>query len=131
MTDLVDQNTRSKMMKNIKSSDTQPEIIRRKALYNQGILYRMYNSPMEHVFRSLKSEWIPSTGYHSINEAKREIGYYPMNYYNRERPHQFNNGLPPAKAEELAKKVAGLCWPLQLAHLFGFVLYKLMFLNVI
>ncbi len=67
------------------------------------------NSPMERVFRSLKSEWIPSTGYHSLNEAKRDVGYYLMNYYNWERPHQFNNGLSPAKAEELAKTVSGFC----------------------
>ncbi len=65
------------------------------------------NSPMERVFRSLKSEWMPSTGYSSINEAKRDVGYYLMNYYNWERPHQFNDGLPPAKAEKLAKKVSG------------------------
>ncbi|MBT1064533.1 IS3 family transposase [Bowmanella sp. Y26] len=65
------------------------------------------NSPMERVFRSLKSEWMPTIGYGSINEAKRDVGYYLMNYYNWERPHQFNNGLPPAKAEELAKKVSG------------------------
>lgn len=65
------------------------------------------NSPMERVFRSLKSEWIPSTGYRSPSEAKRDVGYFLMNYYNWERPHQFNNGLPPAKAEELAKTVSG------------------------
>lgn len=65
------------------------------------------NSPMERVFRSLKSEWIPSTGYRSLNEAKRDVGYYLMNYYNWERPHQFNNGLPPAKAEKLTKRVSG------------------------
>ena len=65
------------------------------------------NSPMERVFRSLKSEWMPSTGYYSINEAKRDVGYFLMNYYNWERPHQFNNGLPPARAEKLAKKVSG------------------------
>lgn len=40
MTDVVDQNTRSKMMKNITSSDTQPEIILRKALYSEGFRYR-------------------------------------------------------------------------------------------
>jgi putative transposase len=62
---------------------------------------------MERVFRSLKSEWMPSTGYHSINEAKRDVGFYLMNYYNWERPHQFNSGLPPARVEELAKKVSG------------------------
>jgi putative transposase len=30
-----------------------------------------------------------------------------MNYYNWERPHQFNEGISPAKAEELVKKVFG------------------------
>jgi len=62
---------------------------------------------MERVFRSLKSERMPSTGYHSMNEAKLDVGFYLINYYNWERPHQFNNGLLPAKAEELAKKVSG------------------------
>ena len=61
---------------------------------------------MERVFRSLKSEWMPSTGYRSPNEEKRDVGPYLMNYYIWERPHQFNDGLPPAKAEELAKKVS-------------------------
>jgi putative transposase len=62
---------------------------------------------MERVFRSLKSEWIPATGYDSEAEAKRDVSNFLMNYYNRERPHQFNEGISPAKAEELAKKVFG------------------------
>ena len=62
---------------------------------------------MERVFRSLKSEWIPSTGYDSEAEAKRDVSKFLMNYYNWERPHQFNEGISPAKAEELAKKVFG------------------------
>jgi putative transposase len=65
------------------------------------------NSPMERVFRSLKSEWIPSTGYDSEAEAKRDVSKFLMNYYNWERPHQFNEGISPAKAEELVKKVFG------------------------
>lgn len=65
------------------------------------------NSPMERVFRSLKSEWIPATGYDSEAEAKRDVSNFLMNYYNWERPHQFNKGISPAKAEELAKKVFG------------------------
>ncbi|MBY6062924.1 IS3 family transposase [Pseudidiomarina sediminum] len=67
------------------------------------------NSPMERVFRSLKSEWMPTTGYRSAIEAKRDVSYFLMNYYNWERPHQFNDGLPPAKAEKLTKKVSGFC----------------------
>ena len=42
---------------------------------------------MERVFRSLKSEWIPSLGYRSILDARKDLGDYLMNYYNRQRPH--------------------------------------------
>ncbi|MAD54759.1 MAG: IS3 family transposase, partial [Idiomarinaceae bacterium] len=40
---------------------------------------------------------------------KRDVSYFLMNYYKWERPHQFNDGLPPAKVEKLAKKVSGFC----------------------
>lgn len=63
------------------------------------------NSPMERVFRSLKSEWISSTGYDSEAEGKRDVSKFLMNYYNWERPHQCNEGISPTKAEKLAKKV--------------------------
>jgi len=43
---------------------------------------------------------IPVLGYLSKAEAQRDIGDYLMRYYNWERPHQYNNGLPPAVAEE-------------------------------
>ncbi|MDN7125292.1 hypothetical protein J6I90_10405 [Pseudidiomarina sp. 1APP75-32.1] len=52
---------------------------------------------------------MPATGYRSAIEAKRDVSYFLMNYYNWERPHQFNDGLPPAKAEKLTKKVSGFC----------------------
>ncbi len=58
------------------------------------------NAPMERLFRSLKSEWVPPLGYDSIAEASRDISHYLMTYYNWERPHQHNDGVPPAKAEE-------------------------------
>ncbi|WP_171452159.1 IS3 family transposase, partial [Pseudomonas aeruginosa] len=57
------------------------------------------NSPMERLFRSLKSEWVPSTGYLTAQEAQRDISHYLMHRYNWIRPHQFNDGLPPAVAE--------------------------------
>lgn len=44
------------------------------------------NAPMERVFRSLKSEWIPEEGYHSFAEAYKDIGAYLMGYYNCVRP---------------------------------------------
>ncbi|MGL6508712.1 IS3 family transposase [Aeromonas hydrophila] len=57
------------------------------------------NAPMERLFRSLKTEWLPATGYMSPREAKRDIRYYLMDYYNWRRPHQHNDEIPPAKAE--------------------------------
>ncbi|GLE94148.1 hypothetical protein VNPA142037_10290 [Pseudomonas aeruginosa] len=36
------------------------------------------NSPMERLFRSLKSEWIPATGYLTALEAQRDISHYLM-----------------------------------------------------
>ncbi len=54
---------------------------------------------MERLFRSSKSEWVPSLGCHSLAEASRDINYYLMTYYNWERSHQQNDGVPPVKAE--------------------------------
>ncbi len=65
------------------------------------------NAPMERVFRSLKTEWIPETGYLNLQEAKRDISYYLMDYYNWRRPHQHNGGLSPAEAENRLNRVSG------------------------
>ncbi|SFI14999.1 Integrase core domain [Modicisalibacter xianhensis] len=63
---------------------------------------------MERLFRSLKSEWIPALGYPSICAARKDIGEYLMGYYNRQRPHAFNAGIPPALAEEKLKTLSGI-----------------------
>lgn len=65
------------------------------------------NSPMERLFRSLKSEWVPPTGYLTAQEAQRDISHYLMHRYNWIRPHQFNDGLPPAAAEEKLNPLPG------------------------
>lgn len=65
------------------------------------------NAPMERLFRSLKSEWIPVLGYTSIAEASRDISYYLMTYYNWQRPHQHNDGIPPGKVEEKLNLLSG------------------------
>lgn len=57
-------------------------------------------SLMQRLFRCLKSEWMPSIGYQSANEAKQDVGYYLIKYDNWEGPHQFNDGLSPPKAEK-------------------------------
>lgn len=59
------------------------------------------NAPMERFFRSLKTEWVPDRGYGSIAKAQRSIVAYITGYYSTLRPHQFNNGLTPDKAEAL------------------------------
>jgi putative transposase len=33
---------------------------------------------MEHVFRSLKTEWIPSLGYKAAQEVQRDISHFLM-----------------------------------------------------
>jgi len=66
------------------------------------------NSPMERLFRSLKTEWVPTTGYLSAVQAKQDIGRFLMQRYNWQRPHQFNGGLPTAMAEEKLKPVSGI-----------------------
>ena len=66
------------------------------------------NAPMERLFRSLKTEWIPSTGYLSVRDAQRDISHYLMHRYNWIRPHQVNGGLPPAVAEEKLNPLSGM-----------------------
>ncbi|WP_141709977.1 IS3 family transposase [Vibrio tasmaniensis] len=67
------------------------------------------NAPMERLFRSLKTEWIPATGYLTQAQAKKDISHYLMSYYNRQRPHQANDGLSPVNAENRLKSVSGIC----------------------
>ena len=66
------------------------------------------NSPMERLFRSLKSEWIPSLGYLSKTQAEKDIRYYLMEYYNWVRPHSYNGGLTPGAAEEKLNFKSGM-----------------------
>ena len=58
------------------------------------------NSPMERFFRSLKTEWVPTSGYQSFAEAKQSITDYIISYYSKLRPHSHNGTLAPNVAEE-------------------------------
>jgi len=42
------------------------------------------------------------------SEARRDISFYLMTYYNWRRPHQFNNGMPPALAENQPNLLSGI-----------------------
>jgi len=66
------------------------------------------NAPMERLFRSLKTEWIPTVGYMSAVLAQQDISRFLMERYSWRRPHQFNEGLPPAVAEEKLNSVSGI-----------------------
>ncbi|WP_442800720.1 IS3 family transposase [Shewanella sp. AS16] len=57
------------------------------------------NAPMERFFRSLKTEWVPSSGYTCFSEAKASITQYIVGYYSQVRPHQYNGGLTPSESE--------------------------------
>ncbi|MGP4846371.1 IS3 family transposase [Marinobacter sp. 1Y8] len=57
------------------------------------------NAPTERFFRSLKTEWIPETGYPCFASAKQSITGYMIGYYSALRPHKHNGGLPPNVAE--------------------------------
>jgi putative transposase len=57
------------------------------------------NSPMERFFRSLKTEWMPTTGYSNFREAKHCINDYIVGYYSEFRPHSYNGGLSPNESE--------------------------------
>ena len=57
------------------------------------------NSPMERFFISLKTEWVPTTGYRSFTEAKQKVGHYTIGYYSRLRPHSYNGGFTPNESE--------------------------------
>lgn len=59
------------------------------------------NAPMERFFRSLKTEWVPTTGYKSFAEAERSVITYLTGYYSQIRPHTNNGGKSPNAAEKL------------------------------
>lgn len=84
----------------------------RRLIWRYGVMQSMSrrgncldNSPMERVFRSLKSEWLPKGGYGDFNHAVRDINQWINSYYNIYRPHTNNGGLPPCLHEEKWKQV--------------------------
>jgi putative transposase len=54
---------------------------------------------MERFFRSLKTEWVPETGYGSFEQARHSVIDYVVGDYSQIRSHSHNNGLSPNEAE--------------------------------
>lgn len=63
---------------------------------------------MERVFRSLKTEWVPETGYPTFLQAQKDISNYLMGYYNEYRLHTHDGGLSPVAAEEKLNLLSGI-----------------------
>lgn len=59
------------------------------------------NAPMERFFRSLKTEWVPVSGYKSFAEAEQSIVSYLTGYYSEIRPHKNNGGKSPNATEKM------------------------------
>jgi len=57
------------------------------------------NAPMERVFRSFKTEWMPKNGYLGYRCAEQDIHRF-IRYYNYRRGHSYNRYIAPAVAEE-------------------------------
>ncbi|WP_376753563.1 integrase core domain-containing protein [Candidatus Nitrospira neomarina] len=57
------------------------------------------NAPIERLFRSPKTEWIPEEGYQKFQQGQQDIGTYLMDYYNQVRLHSYKNYSAPAVQE--------------------------------
>ena len=55
------------------------------------------NYPMERYFNTLKAELINLHKYPDEASLFREVNCYAYGWYNNQRPHSYNGGLPPAK----------------------------------
>ena len=55
------------------------------------------NAPMERYFNTLKAEILNLHHYPDEETLYRERNCYAYGWYNNQRPHSFNGGLPPAK----------------------------------
>jgi len=74
---------------------------------------------MERFFRSLKSEWMPVTGYVSFSEAAHAITDYIVEYYNALRPHGYNGGYHQTKRKTDTGKTLTR-WPVLVDHFSSF-----------
>lgn len=77
-------------------------------LLDQGITQSMSrrgqcwdNAPIERFFGTLKSEWVPTKGYTTVEDARQDMVSFFMRY-NRIRLHSYNNYLSPIAMERQA-----------------------------
>lgn len=58
------------------------------------------NAPMEHYYNTLKNEYSNLFSFENKQEMDQGINQFASEWYNKERPHTYNSGLPPATARE-------------------------------
>ena len=59
--------------------------------------YPYDNAPMERYFNTLKAELLNIHTFEAEKDLYEAILRYSYGWYNNQRPHSYNNGLPPAK----------------------------------
>jgi putative transposase len=75
------------------------------------ILAARYLNKSEHwraTCKDARFQWIPAVGYRNLPEAKKDVGDCLMDFYNRQRPHTFNDGISPVADEENLKILSGI-----------------------
>lgn len=55
------------------------------------------NAPMERYFNTLKAELIKIKIFNTEESLYTEVNAFAYGWYNNQRPHSYNGGLPPAK----------------------------------
>ncbi len=58
------------------------------------------NAPIERYFNTLKAELINLRSFETEAKLYEEVTAYAYGWYNNQRPHSYNCGLPPAKVVE-------------------------------
>ena len=62
------------------------------------------NAPIERYFNTLKAELINLRSFETEAKLYEEVTAYAYGWYNNQRPHSYNGGLPPAKVVETAHR---------------------------
>jgi transposase InsO family protein len=62
------------------------------------------NAPIERYFNTLKAELINLRSFETKAKLYEEDTAYAYGWYNHQRPHSYNGGLPPAKVPQTSHR---------------------------
>ena len=63
------------------------------------------NAPMERFYNTFKSEYFSQHIFYDAGSVDAGLYNYVYNWYNRSRPHTYNDGLPPAVARKIIQNL--------------------------